>query len=525
VSAAAAPAFVTSRIAATRRPRAVPPPTEGPLPPKADASLERGSQAKLAIILAVVELAVALTGLGDRSLTSIAVLLFGLGLLIAAAVQPRLALYGVVGIAIFFEPYNRDPLMAAGTYFNQDIQGIYGLPGVQFTLLEVIELFTLIMVLAGSSSRGLKVRGGRLFAPAMLFFGMLVFGMVRGQLGSGLFNYAVWEVRFVLSMIVCYVIAANVIRTRKDVREFLSVFFVIAAMFGIEAVYRRSVFIEAGLLGEAQEFWYAHEDVIFWAGLMLLVVTQQVFGAPRWQRLLGPPLALLTGYALLVSERRAGMISVIIAFMVLSFIFMVVKRKAFFLLCGPLILCGAIYLPLFWNATGPMAQPARAIRSINDPDPRDAQSNMSRVLELINIRATIASDPFAGIGFGRPYLLVVPIPDISFFQLWQYETHHNILWIWLKTGMAGFILFWCLLGSGLSRAASYVRRMKEPELRTFALLAVIGIVSSIVYCYVDLGFGGSRVPIFLGTLLGGISVLDQMQASRPTSTSTSAGSA
>jgi hypothetical protein len=476
----------------------------------------RGSQVKLAIILGLVELVVALAGLADGPLVMITVLLTGVGLLVAAARQPRVALMAVLGIAIFFEPFNRDPLMAAGTYFNNDIQGTFGLPGVQFTFLELIELFTLVMVLAGSGARGLKLRGGRLFAPAVLFFGMLVFGMIRGQFGGGLFNYAVWEVRFILSMVVCYVIAANTLRSRRDIQELLTVFFVIAVMFGIEAVYRRNVFIEAGLLGDVHEFWYSHEDVVFWAGLMLLVVSQQVFGAPRWQRLLGPPLALVTGYALLVSERRAGMISVIVAFLVLSFVLLVVSRKGFFLVCAPLLVCGAVYIPLFWNASGPLAQPARAIRSINDPDPRDAQSNMSRVLELINIRATIASDPFTGVGFGRPYLLVVPIPDISFYQLWQYETHHNILWIWLKTGMGGFVVFWCLLGSGLARAASYVRRMHEPELRMFALLAVVGIVSSIVYCYVDLGFGGSRVPIFLGILLGGVSVLDQLQTPRVT---------
>lgn len=510
---------MSARLAAIRRPhrsdRASAPTPNGAIATQAEHAATNTTQVKVAVVLGLAELALALTGLTDPNVVMIGVLALGLGLLIAAVRQPRIALYGILATAIFFEAYNSDPLMSAGTFLNRDIQAQFNLPGVQFTLFEVLQLFTLIVVLFGTRGRGLKLRGGRLFGPALFFLGMLFFGIVRGMIGGGLMNYAVWEVRFILSMVVCYVISVNVIRTRRDVRELLSVIFVVAALFGVEAVFRRQVFIEAGLLGPAQESWYSHEDVIFWSALMLLVVAQQVFGAPRWQRWLGPPLALVSGYALLVSERRAGIISVIIAFLVVALVLFIVKRKAFILLCVPLLLCGAVYVPLFWNQTGTLAQPARAIRSINDPDPRDAQSNLSRVLELINIRATIASDPITGVGFGRPYILVVPIPDISFFQLWQYETHHNILWIWLKTGIVGFIGFWCFVGAGLSRAAYCVRRLKDPDLRVFALLAIVGIVSSIVYGYVDLAFGGSRVPMLLGILLGGIAVLEQLQPAPP----------
>jgi hypothetical protein len=469
--------------------------------------------ARLAVTLAGIQLLIALTGLMDVTIVMVVVVAYSIGLIIAGFKHPRVALYGVLAIAIFFEPFNQDPLMSAGTFFNNDIQGAFHLPGVQLTLLEVIQLLTLASVLFGNRSRGQKLRGGTLMRPAMLFLFMLVFGVVRGMIGGGLFNYAVWEMRFLYSLVVCFVIAANTIRTRADVQEMLSVFFVLSAMAGLEGAYRRNVFIEAGLLGDAQEVWYSHEDVIFWATFMLLVIAQAAFGAPRWQRLLGPFLALLTGYTLLVSERRAGIFSLIIPFLVLTVVLFMANRKVFFMISVPLLICGAIYVPVFWNASGPLAQPARAIRSINDPDPRDAQSNMSRILELIDIRATVASDPLTGVGFGRPYLLVVAIPDISFFPLWNYVTHHNILWIWLKTGMAGFIIFWCLLGSGLSRGAYYVRRLREPELRTFATLAVLGITSSVVYLYVDLGLNGSRIPILLGILLGGVSVLGQIQSS------------
>jgi 4-amino-4-deoxy-L-arabinose transferase-like glycosyltransferase len=196
-----------------------------------------------------------------------------------------------------------------------------------------------------------------------------------------------------------------------------------------------------------------------------------------------------------------------LAFAVLTF---VVRRKAFFILAVPVILATAVYLPAFWNNTGTFGQPARAIRSLKDPDPRDANSNLSRDLEAINVRATIAAEPLLGVGFGKPFLQVVAIPDISFFPFWNYEAHHNILWVWMKVGAGGFIVFFVVMGGGLARAASLARSLREPDARVFAALTVCGVVMALVFSYVDLGLTSSRVPVVLGTLLGTVSVLDRI---------------
>jgi hypothetical protein len=167
-------------------------------------------------------------------------------------------------------------------------------------------------------------------------------------------------------------------------------------------------------------------------------------------------------------------------------------------------------MPLFWNNTSMWGQPARAVRSIKDPDPRDAASNMARDLEAINVRATIASDPILGVGFGRPFLQVVSIPDISFFPFWNYEAHHNILWVWMKVGGVGFILFFWLMGAGVARAAHLARVMKSGDARAFALTTGAAVVMSLVFNYVDLGLTNTRIPILLGIMLGVLGVLDRI---------------
>jgi O-antigen ligase len=214
---------------------------------------------------------------------------------------------------------------------------------------------------------------------------------------------------------------------------------------------------------------------------------------------------------MLVSERRAGFIAVIVAFLALAVTLFFVKRRAFMFLAVPLMITGAVYMPLFWNNTGTLGQPARAVRSISDPDPRDAASNEWRGLEAINVRATIASDPLMGIGFGRPFLQVVTVPDISFFEFWNYESHHDILWIWMKTGALGFIAFFMLVCSTLARSAWLIKTRSDPDIRAFAVIAMSAVLMSVTFCYVDLGLTSARIPIILGLSIGTLSVLDRLR--------------
>jgi hypothetical protein len=218
---------------------------------------------------------------------------------------------------------------------------------------------------------------------------------------------------------------------------------------------------------------------------------------------------------MLVSERRAGYIAVMVAFIAFAIVLLVVKRKAFMFLVVPVLIAGAVYLPLFWNNTGTWGQPARSIRSLSAPDVRDASSNAWRGLEAINVQATILADPIFGIGFGRPFLQVVTVPSISFFEFWNYESHHDILWVWMKTGALGFISFFVVVTTGLARSVWLIKNLDDPDLRTFAVVAMSAILLSATFCYVDLGLTGSRIPIVLGVALGALGVLDRLSKPQP----------
>jgi hypothetical protein len=431
--------------------------------------------------------------------------------LMAMAVQPRLGLYLMLAILLLFDGQFLDPFMLPGRYISSSLQTSLKINGGVLIPFEMLVLLVaLLRVAHAAMRRQFDWRGGFLGRFVLFFALMLLCGMVRGLISNGNFNYSVWESRFLFAMVLSYFVAANTIRTRAHVRMLLNIIFVCAIFSALDGIFRKYVLIPAGVLGTAQENWFSHEDVVIWGLALLLVIAQQAFGGPRWQRWLGPIVALLTLFTMLASERRAGLIAVMIAFALFSLALLTIKRRAFLFIALPGLLAAMIYLPLFWNNTSTLGQGARAIRSVSAPDQRDAASNAWRDLEAINVRATIASDPLLGIGFGRPFLQVVHVPDISFFEFWNYESHHDVLWVWMKTGAIGFISFFLLLLGSIGRSVWLARHLQYPELKTFAAITMAAVVLSLVFCYVDLGLTGNRVPVLLGVMLGTCSVLEKV---------------
>lgn len=429
----------------------------------------------------------------------------------AIAWRPIVGLYVAFAMVLLFEAGGADQMMLPGYYFQNGLSGTLGLPVIS-SPLELLLLLTFAVWLARlACSRQRDFRKGLLFWPIMLFTLALVAGLIRGLVGGGDLNVALWESRFLFYVAICYVVAANTIRKRVHVQHLISLGMLGTTFFAIEGAYRRFALIDTGKIGVIPEFAYSHESVIFLGMMIPLVIAQHIYGAPWWQRILGIVALPIVIFTLLATERRAAYVALFIAFVAFSLVVFATHRKAFVLLVLPLLIGMVVYVPVFWNNTGLAGQPARAIRSLYQPDPRDAGSNLYRDLEKINVQATIHSNPLLGVGFGRPFLMVVPLADLSWWPFWHYEPHHNVLWVWLKVGAVGFILFWVLMGSAIARSAHLAKTMHDPAVRTMAIFTLTGIIATLVFCYVDLGLVSSRVTVFLGTTMGAVSVMDRLQ--------------
>jgi O-antigen ligase len=213
--------------------------------------------------------------------------------------------------------------------------------------------------------------------------------------------------------------------------------------------------------------------------------------------------------AYLATQRRAAFISLAVALFLLVVILFVENRRLFWFLAPPFVFLAIIYVGIFWNSGSTLALPVQAIKSVvvpNQADASDQASNIYRVFENINTSFTIHQKPATGVGFGQKFYIVVPMADISFFTWWEYLPHNSIIWIWLKTGVGGFLVMLFLVGSAIIAGVSAFRRMPRNELRVIVLTATLYIVMHFLYAYVDISWD-SQSMLYVGAMMGLVSGL------------------
>ncbi|MBE0699224.1 MAG: O-antigen ligase family protein, partial [Anaerolineaceae bacterium] len=216
----------------------------------------------------------------------------------------------------------------------------------------------------------------------------------------------------------------------------------------------------------------------------------------------------------IANQRRAAFISLAIALVLLVVVLFIDNRKAFYIVAPPLFVVAVVYLSIFWNSSGAIGLPARAIKSVFVPDQatyRDQASNAYRVIENINTGFTVHQKPLTGVGFGQMFYILVPMADISFFIWWQYLPHNSIIWIWLKMGVGGFCAMLFLVGSTILTGTRVFLRMPKNYLRAFALTATLYIIMHFIYAYVDISWD-TQSMLFVGAMIGILNGLERIAA-------------
>src|SRR5437016_1374264 len=131
-----------------------------------------------------------------------------LAVLVAIGLRPRYGLYVLFAVTLFFDPIDRDPIMAIGTYITFSLQTTLHLSGAIVTPFEMLVVLTSCIWLAQATMRReLDFRAGSFGRIALLFGLALTFGLIRGLVSGAAFNIAFWESRFLFSMLLAYVLA------------------------------------------------------------------------------------------------------------------------------------------------------------------------------------------------------------------------------------------------------------------------------------------------------------------------------
>jgi hypothetical protein len=240
-----------------------------------------------------------------------------------------------------------------------------------------------------------------------------------------------------------------------------------------------------------------------------------LYGASRAKRTALPLMALFALYTYAIAQRRAAMLTLALALGLMLLMMAQQNRRLFWRIAPPAAFVAVAYLAAFWNSAGPLGLAARAVRSVlrnSSGNYQEDASTFYRLIENLNIFHTLRQAPLTGVGFGHPFHIIAPMPDISFFEWWQYITHNSVLWIWMKTGVFGFFAMVLLVGLAIVTGVRVVRMIPETkvegrrDLSAIALTAVLYVVMHFTYAYVDMAWDMQSM-IYLGLMIGLINSL------------------
>jgi hypothetical protein len=462
------------------------------------------------VALALVTSAVlgsALVGKAAMSSNAFVLLLPAIPLyLIAMWKRPRLTILISLASALLFEQFTYQIMGHPGPFTaNVPVFRSFG-NGVILLPIEVIILIGLLVWLMQAALAGRLELPRSAFAKSLAaFLALCSFGFVLGLSRGGDYNIALWEVRPFFLLAVAYFLTSIVIKDRGSLRVILWLFVICTGFKSLQATYMFFSFARA--MNPRPESLLSHEESVFFGILMVLTIGLWVYGQRGALRRLSTALLPFVVIATMANSRRTAWPIVILGLLMLLVIAWVThpeKRRV----VGPILvmmaMVSAVYFPLYWNKTGggTLSQPARAVRSTVSPDPRDELSNQYREQENANLELNIRESAPLGKGFGLPINYALPIVDVSNFDpMIKFIPHNGGLWIWMRLGLQGEMVFWIMLGSAFI-AASRLARSRDTLLALFGALTVSALIGYILQGWQDLGFDNLRVSVVIGCLLG-----------------------
>ncbi len=351
---------------------------------------------------------------------------------------------------------------------------------------------------------------------AMLtLLGVVVFGVVVGQIHGGQLRIAFTETRPYFYLVVTYMLASALITTRAAVR---AVLWGLVATIGFKAGQGLLIFLSVRHLSIPPDAVLAHEEALFFSAFLLFVLALWLFEVPGPLRTTATVLAPLVVAGDLANSRRTAWLVLgagLIALLAVAFAVLPTRRRVVRRIMLVIAVASAVYLPAFWNKTGGLAQPARAIHSAVAPSPRDASSDLYRIQEDANLLLNIRNGGPLGLGFGVPIDYALPIVDISDIDPFiAYIPHNGVLYLFMRMGVLGAVAFWAVLGIGILGACR-LARSRDRELGAIGALTVAVLVAYAFEGHTDQGFFLYRVAFTVGTLLGLAEAARRMSAQIP----------
>jgi O-antigen ligase len=432
----------------------------------------------------------------------IAWILFFVGA-VAIILQPRWGIY----LSVFFSLLG-DSSMAAWYPFTKNFSSGESIFFIQHSIIiSPLEVYIAITALSWLVRvlvfQKIQFRKGQLFLPALIFLGFIIFGLIVGLTHRGDSTIALWEVRPFFYLFALIVFGSNLLTQRRHFNHL--VWLAVIAIF-LKCIYG-VIYFYAVLNGHSSGNDFSitdHSASIQIDSVFVLFLAAWLYRGSFWKRL--GLLAMLPIYTItyLASQRRAAMVALAVAILIVALLLFFENRKVFWLVVPAFALLTGIYLIAFWNSSTTAGLPARAIKSVIAPSSlsyRDQSSNIYRMIENVDTGYTIKQSPWTGVGFGNKFYIIWPLPDISFFAWWNYFPHNSIIYIWVKTGIGGFISMLYFIGMTIITGAQSVMQIRERETRMIILTAFLYALMHFLFAYVDIAWDIPSM-VYLGASIG-----------------------
>lgn len=384
--------------------------------------------------------------------------------------------------------------------------------------LHFLFLF-LIWFIVFSIKKEFSFRRIPVWGSFILFLGWFIFSLVNGMREGGDLLIAMWEVRALFYLSIMYLVVPQMIRQRKHLKILMWIIIGAIAFKGFQGLARyASMGFNMGGLPTLTN----HEDPVFMVTLFILLLSFWLFGVKDLQKSTLLLLLIPLVAAFLIANRRAAMAALIVSIFTFFVLLPGKLQWKFFKWAFPVLIVIIAYGAAFWNVDNRLSQPVQMVKSgIERPDieenPRDYYSNLYREYENYNLAYTTRQNTIFGTGFGRAFEMPLSLVEID-YPLRDFIPHNQIYWIIVKTGSVGFFLFWFFFNSFAFQASWIRSRLKDPYLKSICTVVVVAIIAQMVVSFYDLQLTYYRNMIYLGTLMGMIPVLEELDSDKLDST-------
>lgn len=434
------------------------------------------------------------------------------------------SLFALIGCVLLFDQFRIpgfNPLTFSADYFK-NLKEISYLPAFSGGVINPIEMHLLLILAFWFFNLCIKKQfnAGRVpvWGSLLMLAGWLIFAFAYGQKNGAELLTALWEVRAFFYFILFYIAIPQVVRNRRQLNVLL---WIIIATISFKAFQGVGRFVSLGFSFQGWAALTSHEDPVFITTLFVLLSGLLMYRVHNTQRnvLLLLFLPLLAGF--FVAQRRAAIAGLIMSMGAFFVLLPRTKQWRFLKVSVPVVLLLLIYGTALWNSGSKWARPVQMVKSgigvsKEELSKEDYYSNLYRDYENYNLAYTFRGKPIAGTGFGVKYEQPLSLANIS-FPLRDYIPHNQIFWVIVKSGVTGFFFFWFFFNSFAFQGVHILKNLHSPYLKAVCVMIVAAIINQMTVSYFDLQLTYYRNMIYLGTLMGLLPVLqniDEKQGKR-----------